>query len=127
MNRLRSRIVGTGSYLPEKVMTNRDLELLVDTNDEWIVSRTGIRERRIAADHEATSDLAYEASRRALDAAGLRAHDLDLVVVATLTPDAPLPATAVYLQRRLGAKRPRPSTSWRPAPASSTASPSSTA
>jgi len=105
MNRLRSRIVGTGSYLPERVMTNRDLELMVDTNDEWIVSRTGIRERRIAADHEATSDLAYEASRRALDAAGLRPHDLDLIVVATLTPDAPLPATAIYLQHRLGAKK----------------------
>jgi len=105
MNRLRSRIVGTGSYLPERVMTNRDLERLVDTNDEWIVTRTGIRERRIAAGHEATSDLAYEASCRALDAAGLRAQDLDLVVVATLTPDAPLPATAIFLQHRLGAKK----------------------
>ncbi len=105
MNRLRSRIVGTGSYLPEKVLTNKDLERLVETSDEWIVTRTGIRERRIAADHEATSDLSLVAAQRALEAAGLRARDLDLVVVATLTPDAPLPATAVYLQHRLGAKK----------------------
>jgi 3-oxoacyl-[acyl-carrier-protein] synthase III len=105
MNRLRSRIVGTGSYLPAKVLTNHELERMVETNDEWIVSRTGIRERRIAADHEATSDLSYHAAQRALEAAGLRARDLDLVGVATLTPDAPLPATAVYLQHRLGAKK----------------------
>jgi 3-oxoacyl-[acyl-carrier-protein] synthase-3 len=105
VNRLRSRIVGTGSYLPDKVLTNRDIERMVETNDEWIVSRTGIRERRIAAAHEATSDLGYHAAQRALEAAGLRARDLDLVVVATLTPDAPLPATAVYLQHRLGAKK----------------------
>jgi 3-oxoacyl-[acyl-carrier-protein] synthase-3 len=105
MTRLHSRIVGTGSYLPERVLTNRDLERLVETSDEWIVSRTGIRERRIAAPHEATSDLSYEAALRALDAAGLKARDLDLIVVATLTPDAPLPATAVYLQHRLGAKK----------------------
>ncbi|HEY6000066.1 MAG TPA: beta-ketoacyl-ACP synthase III [bacterium] len=105
MNRLRSRIVGTGSYLPEKVLTNRDLERIVETSDEWIVTRTGIRERRVAAPHEATSDLAYQAALRALEAAGLRARDLDLIVVATLTPDAPLPATAVYLQHRLGAKK----------------------
>jgi 3-oxoacyl-[acyl-carrier-protein] synthase-3 len=105
MNRLRSRIVGTGSYLPERVLTNRELERMVETSDEWIVSRTGIRERRIAADHEATSDLSFAASQRALEAAGIRARDLDLIVVATLTPDAPLPATAVYLQHRLGAKK----------------------
>jgi 3-oxoacyl-[acyl-carrier-protein] synthase-3 len=105
MNRLRSRIVGTGSYLPAKVLTNHDLERMVETNDEWIVSRTGIRERRIAADHEATSDLSFHAAQRALEAAGLRARDLDLIVVATLTPDAQLPATAVYLQHRLGAKK----------------------
>jgi 3-oxoacyl-[acyl-carrier-protein] synthase-3 len=105
VNRLHSRIVGTGSYLPEKVLTNRDLERLVETSDEWIVTRTGIRERRIAAGHEATSDLSYHAAQRALEAAGLRARDLDLIVVATLTPDAPLPATAVYLQHRLGAKK----------------------
>ena len=105
MNRLRSRVVGTGSYLPERVLTNRELERMVETSDEWIVSRTGIRERRIAADHEATSDLSHAAALRALDAAGIRARDLDLIVVATLTPDAPLPATAVYLQHRLGAKK----------------------
>jgi 3-oxoacyl-[acyl-carrier-protein] synthase-3 len=105
VNRLRSRVVGTGSYLPERVLTNRDLERMVDTNDEWIVTRTGIRERRIAADHEATSDLSYEASVRALDAAGLRPQDLDMIVVATLTPDASLPSTAIYLQHRLRARR----------------------
>jgi 3-oxoacyl-[acyl-carrier-protein] synthase-3 len=105
VNRLGSRIVGTGSYLPERVLTNRELEQMVETNDDWIVSRTGIRERRVAADHEATSDLGYEASVRALEAAGIKARDLDLIVVATLTPDAQLPATAVYLQHRLGARR----------------------
>jgi 3-oxoacyl-[acyl-carrier-protein] synthase-3 len=105
VSRLRSRIAGTGSYVPERVLTNAELERIVETSDEWIVSRTGIRERRVAADHEATSDLCVQAAQRALTAAGWKARDLDLVVVATLTPDAPLPATAVYVQHRLGARR----------------------
>jgi 3-oxoacyl-[acyl-carrier-protein] synthase-3 len=103
--KMASRIVGTGSYLPKQVLTNRDLEKIVETNDEWIVSRTGIRERRVAAPEEATSDLAAEAALRALDMAGLKARDLDLIVVATLTPDSQLPATACHVQHRLGAKK----------------------
>lgn len=95
-------IVGTGSYAPARVLTNDDLAEMVDTSDEWIRARTGIRERRIAADDEATSDLGYEASIQALDAAGMAADRIDLIIVATLTPDAPLPNTACFLQRRLG-------------------------
>jgi 3-oxoacyl-[acyl-carrier-protein] synthase-3 len=97
-----SRIVGTGGYLPEKVLTNRDLESLVQTSDEWIVSRTGIRERHIAADSESTSDLAFVAARRALKAAGLSPGDIDLIVVATSTPDMIFPSTACLLQKKLG-------------------------
>ena len=98
-------IIGTGSYLPEKVLTNKDLETMVDTTDEWIVSRTGIRERRIAAEEQASSDLAVEAGRRALEAAGVTADQLDLIIVATVTPDMMFPATACLLQDRLGAKK----------------------
>ena len=98
-------IIGTGSYLPEKVLTNKDLENMVDTTDEWIVSRTGIRERRIAAEDQASSDLAVEASRKALEAAGVTADQLDLIIVATVTPDMMFPATACLLQDRLGAKK----------------------
>lgn len=98
-------IIGTGSYLPEKVLTNKDLENMVDTTDEWIVSRTGIRERRIAAEDQASSDLALEASRKAIQAAGLTADQLDLIIVATVTPDMMFPATACLLQDRLGAKK----------------------
>jgi len=105
VTRVRSRIVGTGSYLPERVLTNAELERMVETSDEWIVTRTGIRERRVAADHQATSDLCHEAAQRALAMAGWKARELDLIVVATFTPDAPLPATAAYLQHRLGARR----------------------
>jgi len=97
------RIVSSGVYLPEKVMTNHDLEKIVDTSDEWIVERTGIRERRIAADEEATSDLAVKAARMALENAGVAPEDLDLIVLATLTPDSPFPATACHVQRELGA------------------------
>jgi 3-oxoacyl-[acyl-carrier-protein] synthase III len=100
---LFSRIVGTGSYLPEKVLTNADLEKMVDTNDEWIVSRSGIRERHIAAEGETTGDLAYHASMRALEAAGVAAADLDLIVLGTTTPDIIFPSTACLLQHRLGA------------------------
>lgn len=98
-------ILGTGKYVPERILTNSDLEQMVETNDEWIVSRTGIRERHIAAPHEATSDLAYEAALKALDAAGMTADQLDLIIVATITPDSAFPSTACILQDKLGAKK----------------------
>jgi 3-oxoacyl-[acyl-carrier-protein] synthase-3 len=97
-----SRIVGTGSYLPERVLTNRDLERMVDTTDEWIVSRTGIRQRHIAADGQLASDLALAAASRALDAAGIQGRDLGLIVVATTTPDMIFPSTACIVQAKLG-------------------------
>jgi 3-oxoacyl-[acyl-carrier-protein] synthase-3 len=98
-----SRIAGTGSYLPEKVLTNADLEKMVDTNDEWIVSRSGIRERHVAADGETTGDLAYHAAIRALEAAGVRGDEVELVVLGTTTPDIIFPSTACLLQHRIGA------------------------
>src|SRR5688572_12592911 len=98
-----SRIAGTGSYLPEKVLTNDDLAKFIDTSDEWIAARTGIRERHVAAEGEFTSDLAYHASVRALEAAGVDAKDLDLIVVGTTTPDLIFPSTACLLQHRIGA------------------------
>jgi 3-oxoacyl-[acyl-carrier-protein] synthase-3 len=98
-------IAGTGSYLPEKTLTNADLEKLVDTTDEWITSRSGIKERRVAADEEATSDLATRAAERALEAAGVAAADLDMIIVATLTPDHYFPSTAGLVQRNLGAMK----------------------
>lgn len=98
-------ILGTGSYTPEKVLTNFDLEKLVDTSDEWIVSRTGIRERRIVDKETASSDLAYEASKKALAKAGITADELDVIIVATVTPDMFFPSTACILQDRLGAKK----------------------
>ncbi len=100
---LRSRIIGTGSYLPERVLTNAEIERMVETSDQWIVERTGIRERRIAAPTEATSDLAAVAARRALESAGVRASDVDVILVATATPDMLFPATACLVQTRLGA------------------------
>jgi 3-oxoacyl-[acyl-carrier-protein] synthase-3 len=99
-----SRITATGSYLPSKVLTNRDLESLVDTTDEWIHSRTGIRQRHVAADGELTSDLALQASRAALAKAGIAPEALDLIVVATTTPDMVFPSTACILQAKLGAR-----------------------
>jgi len=99
-----SKVAGTGSYLPAKVLTNRELERMVDTTDEWIYTRTGIRQRHVAADEEKTSDLALAASRRALDAAGIAAADLDLIVVATTTPDMVFPSTACILQSKLGVR-----------------------
>jgi 3-oxoacyl-[acyl-carrier-protein] synthase-3 len=96
-------ISGTGSYVPERVLTNAELEKLVDTTDEWIVSRTGIRERRIAADNEATSHLATRAAERAMEAAGVSAAQIDLIIVATVTPDTFFPSTACHVQRNLGA------------------------
>ena len=98
-----SRIAGTGSYLPEKVLTNADLEKMVETNDEWIVSRSGIRERHIAADGETTGDLAFHAATRALEAAGLAAAEVELIIVGTTTPDLIFPSTACLLQHRIGA------------------------
>lgn len=98
-------IIGTGKYVPEKVLTNADLETMVDTNDEWIVTRTGIRERHIAAPEQATSDLAYEAAVKALASANLAPEDLELIIVATITPDTFFPSTACILQEKLGAKR----------------------
>ena len=97
------RIAGTGRYVPEKVLTNTDLEKIVETSDEWIIKRTGIRERRIAAEDQSTSDLALEAARMALDRAGIAAEDLDAIILATLTPDTYCPAGACYVQNLLGA------------------------
>lgn len=98
-------IIGTGAYLPETVLTNHDLEKMVDTTDEWIVSRTGIRERRIASSEQASSDLALPAAERALKAAGIRGADLDLIIVATVTPDMAFPSTACLLQDQLQASK----------------------
>jgi 3-oxoacyl-[acyl-carrier-protein] synthase-3 len=97
-----SRIIGTGSYLPGKTLTNYDLEKIVETSHDWIVSRSGIHERHIAADGEMTSDLAMQASLRAIAAAGIMAEDIDLVIVATTTPDHIFPSTACILQDKLG-------------------------
>ncbi len=99
-----SRITGTGSYLPQKVLTNHDLERMVDTTDDWIFSRTGIRQRHIAAEDESTSDLALHASRRAIEAAGIDPQQIDLIIVATTTPDRIFPGTACILQNKLGIK-----------------------
>ena len=100
---VRSRIISIGSYLPERVLSNSDLEEMVDTSDEWITERTGIRERRIADESQAASDLAFEASKIALDRAGLSAADIEMIIVATVTGDMPFPSTACFLQNRLGA------------------------
>ncbi|VAX34257.1 3-oxoacyl-[acyl-carrier-protein] synthase, KASIII [hydrothermal vent metagenome] len=102
---LKARITGTGLYVPKKVLTNFDIEKMVDTSDEWIRERTGIRERRIAAKEEAASDLALMASNEALKSAGLKARKLDLIVVATVSSDMLLPSTACILQHRIGAKK----------------------
>jgi 3-oxoacyl-[acyl-carrier-protein] synthase III len=100
-----SRVVGSGSYLPARELTNKDIEQRIDTSDEWIFSRTGIRTRRVAAEGETTSDLAAHASREAMAAAGVGPQDIDLIVVATTTPDMVFPSTACILQRKLGIKR----------------------
>ncbi len=97
-----SRIIGTGGYLPEKILTNHDLEKMVDTSDEWIRERTGIRQRHIAADDQTTSDLAEAAARAALESADVGVDEIDLIVVATTTPDKIFPSTACLLQQRLG-------------------------
>jgi 3-oxoacyl-[acyl-carrier-protein] synthase-3 len=102
---MRGRITGTGRAVPDKVLTNADLEKLVDTSDQWIFSRTGIRERRVAAEDESLSTFAIPAARAALDMAGVAGKDVDLVICATVTPDTPFPATANLIQDRIGAGR----------------------
>ena len=97
-----NRITGTGAYLPEKVLSNAELSKIIETNDEWIVARTGIRQRHVAADNQSTSDLALPASLAAIEAAGLKASDIDLIIVATTTPDMVFPSTACHLQAKLG-------------------------
>jgi len=99
----RIKITGTGFYVPDKILTNFDLEKMVDTSDEWIMTRTGIKERRVASGDQATSDLAVEASRTALENAGLEVKDIDLIIVATSTPDTIFPSTACWVQKGLGA------------------------
>ncbi|MDB4652742.1 ketoacyl-ACP synthase III [Akkermansiaceae bacterium] len=98
-------IAGTGSYLPEKILTNDDLSKFVETSDEWIVTRTGIKERRIAAEGESTSHLGSKAAEKALKQAGIEAKEIDLIIVATITPDTLTPATACYVQQQLGATK----------------------
>ncbi len=104
MKMRKTKIAGTGSYLPEKVLTNADLEKIVDTSDEWISTRTGIKERRIVAEGQASSDLAYEAAKKAMQSAQVEPEELDMIIVATITPDMIFPATACVLQERLGVK-----------------------
>ena len=100
----RSRITGTGSYLPERVVTNNDLAQFVDTSDEWIQKRVGIRERRYAAEDQTSSDMAAEAGKKAIKAAGLDASDIDMIIVGTITGDMPLPACAAFVQQKLGCR-----------------------
>jgi len=99
-----SKIIATGSYLPQKILTNDDLAKIVDTNDEWIVERTGIKERHIVAENENTSDMAYKATIKALEMANIDAATLDLIIIATATPDSVFPSTACILQDKLGIK-----------------------
>ncbi|MCM3773512.1 MULTISPECIES: beta-ketoacyl-ACP synthase III [Priestia] len=102
---MNAGVLGIGRYVPEKVVTNLDLEKVMDTSDEWIRTRTGIQERRIAADNEDTSDLAYKAAVEALHKANVEAEDIDMIIVATVTPDQPFPTVSCMLQERLGAKK----------------------
>ena len=97
-----SKIIGSGSYLPDRILTNQDLEKMLDTTDEWITTRTGIKQRHIIADDQVTSDMAYEASKMALQDANLDAQDIDLIILATTTPDKIFPSTACTLQAKLG-------------------------
>jgi 3-oxoacyl-[acyl-carrier-protein] synthase III len=102
---VKAGIVGIGRYLPEKIVTNKDLEKILDTSDEWIRTMTGIEERRIAADDVNTSDMAFEAAKQAIQDAGITAEEIDLILVATVTPDTPFPSVACRIQERLGAKK----------------------
>jgi 3-oxoacyl-[acyl-carrier-protein] synthase-3 len=97
-----SRITGTGSYLPERILTNAELERSIDTTDEWIFTRTGIRERHIVAEGQYTSDMALEAAKKAIEAANIHIQSIDLIVLATTTPDRTFPSTACLLQQKLG-------------------------
>ena len=99
----KARIISTGSYLPKKVLSNSDLEKMVDTSDEWIFSRTGMKERRLAAVDEPTSEMGFQAARKAIEKAGINAEEIELILFATLTPDYPFPSTACLIQARLGA------------------------
>jgi 3-oxoacyl-[acyl-carrier-protein] synthase-3 len=103
MSNTKVGIIGLGSYLPEKILSNADLEKMVDTTDQWIVERTGIKTRHVARDDQATSDLAFEAAKRALSESGVSGSDLDLIIVATVTPDMFFPSTSCVIQERLGA------------------------
>lgn len=106
MGRLfKGGIIGTGSYVPDNIVTNKDLERIVDTTDEWIVTRTGIRERRIADENTATSDMASIAAKRAIERAGISPEDIDLIILATVTPDSNVPSTACLVQHRIGATK----------------------
>jgi 3-oxoacyl-[acyl-carrier-protein] synthase-3 len=100
----RARILGTGHYLPERVLSNADVEKLVDTSDEWISSRTGIKERHVAREGEATSDMAIAAAKGALEMAGIDPKQLDMIIVATISPDMQMPSTAMFVQRAIGAR-----------------------
>lgn len=102
---IRAKIIGTGSYVPEQILSNKDLEKMVETSDEWIVSRTGMQERRIAGKEEFTSDMAHQAALRALEDAAVSPEDIDLILVATLTPDYVFPSTACLIQTKLGASK----------------------
>ncbi len=102
---MNTGILGVGKYLPENILTNADLERMVDTTDEWITKRTGIKERRIASEHETTSDMAAKAARKAIQNAGIEVEDIDLIIVATITPDMFFPSTACLLQHKLGARK----------------------
>ncbi|MFD2681251.1 beta-ketoacyl-ACP synthase III [Bacillus seohaeanensis] len=102
---MNTGIIGIGRYLPEKVVTNEDLEKIMDTSDEWIRTRTGIEERRIADDSVDTSDMAYEAAKQAIEKAGINPEDIDMILVATVTPDQPFPSVSAMLQEKLGAKK----------------------
>lgn len=104
MAKIKAFIKGTGSYLPEKILTNKDLEKIVDTSDEWITTRTGIKERRIASEQEAASDLGTKAAQKALAMASCSAEEIDCLIVATITGDMPFPSTACFIQHQLGAR-----------------------
>jgi 3-oxoacyl-[acyl-carrier-protein] synthase-3 len=104
MSSLSASIIGTGSFVPEKILSNADLERMVETNDEWIVTRTGIRQRRIAAEDQTTSDLAAEAAKAAMLNAGVGPEEIDMIIVATVTPDMFFPSTACFVQTKIGAK-----------------------
>ena len=101
---IKAGIIGVGSYVPEKVVTNFDLEKIMDTSDEWIKTRTGISERRMVGENEATSDMASKAAIKALESAKIEAKDVDMIILATITPDSPLPATSCIIQEKIGAK-----------------------